>query len=59
MKVGIFLQDLTPESGGGFTFAETIIAGLLQSNLPDHLTVFHYGSAGKLASEVLETLAPQ
>ncbi len=52
MKVGIFLQEITPDSGGAFTFAETVIAGLLNSGIPDELTVYHYGSAGRFASDL-------
>lgn len=51
MNIGIFIRKTTPESGGAFTFAETVISGLASSGIPDRITIFHYGNAGKLAEE--------
>jgi glycosyltransferase involved in cell wall biosynthesis len=52
MKIGIFLQETTPESGGAFTFAETVISGLVSAGISDSITVFHYGDAGKLKEQL-------
>jgi glycosyltransferase involved in cell wall biosynthesis len=49
MKLGIFLPEISPQRGGAFTFVETVLAGLADS--PDSAVVFHYGSAGDLASQ--------
>ncbi|MDQ3336717.1 MAG: glycosyltransferase family 4 protein [Myxococcota bacterium] len=50
MKLGIFLPEIDPHHGGAYTFVETVVSGLLAAHAQDTVTIFHYGSAGDLAS---------
>lgn len=43
MKIGIYLPDVRPDSGGAFTFVETVLPALLGANSHDSVVVFHYG----------------
>ncbi|MFN0253052.1 MAG: glycosyltransferase family 4 protein [Kofleriaceae bacterium] len=54
MKVGIYLPDMSPTSGGAFTFVETVL-GNLAANASDTLVVFHYGSSAELAAKYAGT----
>ena len=59
MKIGIFLPDISPDSGGAFTFAETVIAGLVNSGIPDQITVYHYGPSVQLTPKFGNDFARQ
>jgi len=49
MKLGVFLPEISPQRGGAFTFAESVLAGLATSS--DSAIVFHYGSVGDLPAQ--------
>ena len=51
MKVGIFLPEISPDRGGAYTFVETVVTGLVETNDRDTVVVFHYGTVGDLASQ--------
>ncbi|MBK9292962.1 MAG: hypothetical protein IPM57_00700 [Oligoflexia bacterium] len=50
MKIGVYLPDISPQSGGAFTFVETVLSGLatLKSDYEYH--VFFYGTNKHLKS---------
>jgi glycosyltransferase involved in cell wall biosynthesis len=43
MRIGIYLPFLESESGGGYTFATTILQVLYATKTEHQFTVFHYG----------------
>lgn len=46
MHVGVYVSDVARESGGAFTYLETILNGLLRIKSPRHrVTVFSYSDA--------------
>jgi len=51
MKIGIYLPDIDPKTGGGFTFVETVL-GNAGASPDDSVVVFHYGSSAGLRSKV-------
>lgn len=51
MKIGLFLPDIDPKTGGGFTFVETVL-GRADASAEDSIVVFHYGSSRELQSKV-------
>jgi glycosyltransferase involved in cell wall biosynthesis len=53
MKIGVFLPDIDPKTGGGFTFVETVLGNAGESP-EDNVVVFHYGSSDGLKSKVGE-----
>ncbi len=50
MKIGIYLPDLDPKSGGAFTFVETVL-GSVGGHANDSVVVFHYGSSKELVAK--------
>jgi len=53
MKIGIYLPDIDPRTGGGFTFVETVL-GNAGATADDSIVVFHYGSSAGLRDKVGE-----
>lgn len=43
MRVGIYVDELSPEAGGGFTFANTMIDGLERHGIGYDCVLFHGG----------------
>lgn len=54
MKVGVYLPDMSPKSGGAFTFVETVL-GNLSTDANDSIVVFHYGDSTELAAKYAGT----
>lgn len=43
MIIGVFLKNISPDAGGGFTFQETVLQPFINTNSKQQIIIFHYG----------------
>jgi len=52
MNIGVFIRDISPNEGGGFTFQETVVETLASRPTQYNLTIFHYGPQKNNSSKI-------
>jgi glycosyltransferase involved in cell wall biosynthesis len=57
VKVGVFIGDATPDSGGGFTFVHEILERLAEAKTSHRFTVLTHKSVGDRTSGGLDVLS--